>query len=156
MSFRSALVKPSQNSGRVGEQLFGVSNPATVAVTSGGSTSNVIDTITLGPGLWSIREMGAINLAVGAIVTICNFQLTAPGSISYIKTTEVLDVPALTAADIVQVTRDVVVKLDVETTLTLSATALYSPAASLSISRPPLNNLVVGGVGQYLTATKLA
>jgi len=158
MSFRSALNTPRTNSGDVGLVKYGLSNPATVAVASGGSLTNVIDTITLGAGLWSVREMAVINLGLGAVISICNFQLTSVNGVTTIsnsKTTEVFEVPALAAANIFEVTRTVVIKLDVPTTLTLSATAIYS-GGTLSVARPPLNNTLVGGVGEYLTATKMA
>jgi len=158
MSFRSALNTPRTNSGDVGLVKYGLSNPATVAVASGGSLTNVIDTITLGAGLWSVRVMAKVNLAIGAIVTISNFNLTSLNgatTIYHSSSTEILDVPALAVADTVEVSRSVVIKLDVPTTLTLSATAIYS-GGTLSVARPPLNNTLVGGVGEYLTATKMA
>ena len=144
MSYRSALNVPQTNSGNVGAVVTGA-NPAT-AITLTTGVGAIIDTITLGEGLWLLQASALLEYASSASVTRSNFYIYSPGD-TYLEFTEGVQTTTLTVN--MGVARSVAIKLAVPTVITFSVTSTFS-AGSVLIDNPAITST------QYLVATKLA
>ena len=144
MSYRSALNVPQTNSGNVGAVVTGA-NPAT-ALTLTTGVGAIIDTITLGEGLWLLQASALLKYETNASVTRSNFYITTTGN-TYLEFTEGVQITTLSVN--IGVTRSVAIKVAASTVISFSVTSTFN-AGSVSIDNPAITG------GQYLVATKLA
>jgi len=143
MSFRSALNAPQTNSGNVGLVKNGA-NPAS-SYTLVNNTNQIVDTITLGEGVWHVEVSYEATFSTAVISSQLLVTLTTPAGTIY-SDGRIL---AQTLTGGRNFGFSAMAVLSAPTTITLNISAGFS-SGSIIIDNP-------GTVStQYITATKLA
>ena len=148
MSFRSALHSPTTNSGSVGKVIYGAVPSGAFFQLTSGAAAEVIDTITLGAGVWNINTNVTAEVAINTDVQSCIQYIQAGASILAGNTLMANTVPAA-VAQVLGFSSSNVITLAVPTTISLTIAANFT--VSLLQIQPPATVS-----GKYIIATKLA